>query len=45
MGPVTEPIYALAAVAVFGAAVRQHGISVDVGSGVEAAMAEVSNGA
>ena len=45
MGPVAEPIYALAAVAVFGAAVRQHGISVDVGSGIEAAMAEVSNGA
>ncbi|PPR19925.1 MAG: Pyridoxamine--pyruvate transaminase [Alphaproteobacteria bacterium MarineAlpha10_Bin2] len=44
MGPVAEPIYAIAAVAVFGAAVRQHGIAADVGAGVEAAMAEIPNG-
>ena len=43
MGPVAKPIYALAAVAVFGAAVRQHGITADVGRGIEAAMAEIPN--
>ena len=43
MGPVAEPIYAIAAVAVFGAAVRQHGITADVGQGIEAAMAEIPN--
>ncbi len=45
MGPVAEPIYAIAAVAVFGAAVRQHGIAADVGGGIEAALAEIPNGA
>jgi len=45
MGPVAEPIYAIAAIAAFGAAIRQHGITADVGSGIEAAMAELPNGA
>lgn len=44
MGPVAEPIYAVSAVAAFGAAVRHHGISVNIGTGIEAAMAELPNG-
>jgi pyridoxamine--pyruvate transaminase len=43
MGPVAEPIYAIAAIATFGAAVRQHGIAADVGGGIEAALAEIRN--
>ena len=44
MGPVAEPIYAVTAVAAFGAAVRHHGVTVDIGAGVEAALAELPNG-
>ncbi len=44
MGPVAEPVYAVAAIAVLGAAVRQHGINADVGAGIEAALAEIPNG-
>jgi len=45
MGPVAEPIYAIAATAVFGAAVRQQGIAVDIGAGIEATLAEIPGGA
>ena len=44
MGPVAEPIYAVSAVAAFGAAVRHHGASVNIGAGIEAAMSELPNG-
>ena len=44
MGPVAEPIYAISAVAAFGAAVRHHGVGVNIGAGIEAAMAELPNG-
>ena len=44
MGPAAEPIYAISAVAALGAAVRQNGISVDIGAGIEAAMAVLPNG-
>lgn len=44
MGPVAEPIYALTAIAAFGAALRHHGRNADVGAGIEAAMAELPNG-
>lgn len=43
MGPVAESIYAIAAIAAFGAAIRQHGIVADVGGGIEAAMAEIGD--
>ena len=44
MGPVAEPIYAIAAVTAFGSAIRQLGTAADIGTGVEAALAEIGNG-
>jgi pyridoxamine--pyruvate transaminase len=42
MGPVAEPIYAVVAVSALGGALRQLGRSVNVGAGVEAAMAVIA---
>jgi pyridoxamine--pyruvate transaminase len=44
MGPVAEPVYATVAVTAFGAAMRKLGKRVDVGAGVEAAMAVIAAG-
>jgi pyridoxamine--pyruvate transaminase len=42
MGPVAEPGYVIVALAALGGALRHLGHAVDVGAGVEAAMAEVA---
>jgi pyridoxamine--pyruvate transaminase len=42
MGPVAEPIYAVVAVSALGGALRRLGKSVNVGAGVEAAMAAIA---
>jgi pyridoxamine--pyruvate transaminase len=42
MGPVAEPIYAVVAVTALGAALRRLGRPVNVGAGVEAAMAVIA---
>jgi pyridoxamine--pyruvate transaminase len=42
MGPVAEPIYAVVAVTALGGALRRLGKSVNVGAGVEAAMAVIA---
>jgi pyridoxamine--pyruvate transaminase len=44
MGPVAEPIYATVAVTAFGGALRKLGRRVDVGAGVEAALAVIAAG-
>jgi len=44
MGPVAEPIYATVAVTAFGGALRKLGKKVDVGAGVEAALAVIAGG-
>jgi pyridoxamine---pyruvate transaminase len=44
MGPVAEPIYATVAVTAFGGALRKLGKRVDVGAGVEAALAVIAGG-
>jgi len=44
MGPVAEPIYAVVAVTALGGALRRLGRKVDVGRGVEAAMAVIDAG-
>jgi len=44
MGPVAEPIYAVVAVSALGGALRRLGKSVNVGAGVEAAMAVIAEG-
>ncbi|MGD9536882.1 MAG: pyridoxamine--pyruvate transaminase [Alphaproteobacteria bacterium] len=41
MGPVAEPIYAVVAVAGLGGALRRLGMTLDVGAGVEAALAAI----
>jgi pyridoxamine--pyruvate transaminase len=41
MGPVAEPIYATVAVTALGGALRRLGRRVDVGAGVDAALAEI----
>jgi len=41
MGPVAEPIYAVVAVTALGGALRRLGRKIDVGTGVEAAMATI----
>ena len=41
MGPVAEPVYALVAVAGLGGALRRLGMRLDVGAGVEAALAVI----
>jgi len=42
MGPVAEPGYVIVALAALGGALRHLGHAIDVGAGVEAAMAEVA---
>ena len=44
MGPVAEPIYATVAVTAFGGALRKLGKKVDIGKGVEAALAVIAAG-
>jgi pyridoxamine--pyruvate transaminase len=44
MGPVAEPVYATVAVTAFGGAMRKLGKRVDVGAGVEAALAVIASG-
>src|SRR3954464_9715445 len=44
MGPVAEPVYATIAVTAFGGALRKLGKKVDIGAGVEAALAVISGG-
>ena len=44
MGPVAEPIYATVAVSAFGGALRKLGKRIDVGAGVEAALAVIAAG-
>ncbi|HVZ01005.1 MAG TPA: alanine--glyoxylate aminotransferase family protein [Dongiaceae bacterium] len=44
MGPVAEPVYATVAVTAFGGALRKLGKKVDVGAGVEAALAAIAGG-
>src|SRR3954467_548735 len=44
MGPVAEPIYATVAVTALGGALRKLGKKVDVGAGVEAALAVIAAG-
>ncbi|HVT52392.1 MAG TPA: alanine--glyoxylate aminotransferase family protein [Dongiaceae bacterium] len=44
MGPVAEPVYATVAVTAFGGALRKLGRRVDVGAGVEAALAAIASG-
>jgi pyridoxamine--pyruvate transaminase len=44
MGPVAEPVYATVAVTAFGGALRKLGKKVDVGAGVEAALAVIASG-
>jgi pyridoxamine---pyruvate transaminase len=45
MGPTARPIYAVIAVAALGAALRTLGASIDVGAGVNAAIAAIDAGA
>jgi pyridoxamine--pyruvate transaminase len=42
MGPVAEPIYAVVALSAFGGALRRLGRKVNVGAGIEAAMAVIA---
>jgi len=44
MGPVAEPIYAVVAVTALGGALRRLGQKLDLGRGVEAAMAAIEAG-
>jgi pyridoxamine--pyruvate transaminase len=44
MGPVAEPIYAVIALTALGGALRRLGRKIDVGRGVEAAMAVIESG-
>jgi pyridoxamine--pyruvate transaminase len=44
MGPVAEPVYATVAVTAFGGALRKLGKKVDIGVGVEAALAVIAAG-
>jgi pyridoxamine--pyruvate transaminase len=44
MGPVAEPIYAMTALAAMGGALRKLGRQVDVGAGIEAALAVIAAG-
>ena len=44
MGPVAQPIYAIAALTALGGALRQLGFKADVAAGIEAAMAVVAKG-
>ncbi len=45
MGPVANPIYAVAAVAALGGALESLGHKADVGAGVEAVLAEINRAA
>jgi len=45
MGPVANPIYAVAAVAALGGALLSLGHKADVGAGVAAALAEINRAA
>jgi pyridoxamine--pyruvate transaminase len=44
MGPVAEPIYAIVALTAFGGALRKLGRKVNIGAGIEAAMAVIAAG-
>ena len=44
MGPVAEPIYATVAVTAFGGALRKLGKKIDIGAGVDAALAVIAAG-
>ncbi len=44
MGPTAEPIYAVAAIAALGGALRHHGIAADVGAAVDAVISVIDAG-